>query len=108
MYVTWELVKLILAGFLAVCAGFSCVCVAGGWLIKIIKGIRKPSKDMHEMVTNNDNRIKDLESKIDYISSSIGVLMRSNLVILAHMRTNNETGKIAKMEAEITEFLIER
>lgn len=112
MYVTWQI---LLGGFVAVCVGFSSVCAAGGWLLKIIKGMKKPSDDTKEkidvaykMLDNDNKRIRELEGQLKYISSSIGVLMRCDLVILGHLRTNNNTGQMTKMEKEITDFLVER
>jgi hypothetical protein len=92
--------------FLAGCAAFSCVCVAGGWFLKIVKGVRQPAVNVFEKLDNDNKRIKRLEDEIDYISKSISVLMRSNLVILGHLSTNNNVGEMAKMEKEIQEFLI--
>jgi archaellum component FlaC len=91
---------------LQICAGFTCVCVSGGWLIRIFKGIKKPADDVHEKLDNDNKRIKSLEGELDYISKSISVLMRSNLVILGHLSTNNNTQEMAKMEKEIQDFLI--
>lgn len=112
MYVTWQT---ILLGFLAICGGFTTVCVAVGWLIKIFKAMKKPGNDIHEaldnhgkMLDNDNKRIRELEDQLNYISSSIGVLMRCDLVILGHLRTNNNTGQMSKMETEIQEFLIKR
>lgn len=93
---------------LAVCAGFSCVCVAAGWLIKIIKAIKKPADDVNEKLDRDNKRIKALEDDMTYIKNSISVLMRCDLVMLGHLRTNNNTGQMADMESEIQEFLIKR
>lgn len=105
MYVTWQT---ILLGFLAICGGFTTVCVAVGWLIKLIKALKKPNTDINEKLDNDNKRIKELEDQLKYISSSIGVLMRCDLVILGHLRTNNNTGQMSKMETEIQQFLINR
>lgn len=91
--------------FLAICAGFTVVCVAVGWLIKIIKAVKKPGDDFHNSLQDNTKRIKELEEQYTYISSAIGVLMRCDLVILAHLRTNNNTGQMQGMEKEIQDFL---
>ena len=100
---------------MAFMAFFTACCVAGGWLLKIIKAMKKPSDDINaridnhgKMLDNDNKRIKELEDQLNYISSSIGVLMRCDLVILGHLRTNNNTGQMSKMEAEIQEFLIKR
>lgn len=94
--------------FLKICAGFTAMCVAGGWLIKIIKAAKKPADDVREKLDNDNKRIKKLEDEMAYITDAISLLMRCDLAILGHMRTNNNSGQMAKMEAEIQDFLIER
>ena len=93
---------------MAVLGLFTAACVAGGWLVKIIKGIRKPADDINAKLDRDNKRIKRLEDDMDYISQSISMLMRCELVMLGHMRTNNNTGKMAEMETEIQDFLIKR
>ena len=99
----------------AALALFTAACVAGGWLLKIIKGLRKPAEDtkarieaVDEKLDNDNKRIRELEDQLKYISNSIGILMRCDLVILGHLRTNNNTGQMTKMEKEITDFLVQR
>lgn len=105
MYVTWQT---LLLGFIAICGGFSTICIAGGWLIKIIHRLRKPGDDINLQLKKDNKRLTELEDQYKYISSAIGVLMRCDLVILAHLRTNNNTGQMAGMEKEIQDFLIQR
>lgn len=93
---------------LAVCAAFTAVCVAGGWLIKIIKAAKKPSTDIKEKLENDDKRIKNLEADMDYLVKAISLLMRCDLAIVGHLQTNNNTGQMQKVESDIQEFLIER
>ena len=100
---------------MAVLALFTATCVAVGWVLKIIKGLRKPSEDtkaklevVEDRLDNDNKRLKELENQSKYISNAIGVLMRCDLVILSHLRTNNNTGKMAEMEQEITDFLVNR
>ena len=101
MYITYE-------KFMAALGLFTALCIAGGWLIKIIKGLKKPADDVNTKLDNDNKRIKDLEDQYKYISSAIGVLMRCDLVILGHLRTNNNTGQMADMEKDIQDFLIKR
>lgn len=93
---------------LKICAGFTAICVATGWLIKIIKAAKKPSDEVNKKLDNDNKRLKVLEDEFAYITESISILMRSNLALLGHLRTNNNTGALASVEKEITEFLIER
>ena len=102
------MITLTYESLLAICAGFSVVCVAVGWLIKIVKAVKKPADDINDKLENDNKRIEALEDDMKYLTDSISILMRSNLAVLGHMRTNNNTGQLASMEKEITEFLIER
>lgn len=104
MYVTWQI---LIGGFLAVCAGFSCICVAAGWLIKIIKAVKKPSDDIKTMLKSDDKRLKTLEDSVAFMAKAISLLLQDDLVILNHLRTNNATGEIAKQEDKVHEFLTE-
>ena len=51
--------------FLAGCAAFTCVCVAGGWFLKIVKGVRQPAVNLYEKLDNDNKRIKRLEDEVD-------------------------------------------
>ena len=99
---------MILTGFVAVCVSFSSVCVAGGWVLKIIKGLRKPSVDVNEKLDNNDKRIKALEDQSAFILKAISLLLQDDMVILNHLRTTNNTGEMEEQEKKVQEFLIKR
>lgn len=92
--------------FMMALALFTALCVAGGWLIKIINGIRKPSNNIRDMLDSDNKRLKELEENRLYMQRSIRILMKSNLAMLGHMTTDNNTGELAKMEQEIQDFLI--
>lgn len=94
---------------LKICAGFTCICVAAGWLIKIIKGVKKPADDVKEKLDNDNKRIKRLEDDIDYIKKTQTQLLQVCLVILDELKKNNDVdGTISKTEANMQKFLIER
>ena len=61
---------------------------------------------MTAKLDNDNRRLKELEEERDYISHSISLLMKSNLVILGHLSTNNNKGEMKKMQDEMREFLI--
>ena len=105
MYVTW---KILLTGFITVCVGFSSVCVAVGWLIKIIKAMKKPSDDINTKLDSDNKRIKALEEQSAFILKAISLLLQDDLAILEHLRTSNNTGEMAKQEKRVQDFLIER
>lgn len=100
-------VKELFAYFLAFCAGFTCICVAGGHLLKIIHAARKPSKDLRTMLENDDKRLKALEDTVAFLAKAISLLLQDDLAILNHLRTTNNTGEMAKQEDKVHQFLTE-
>lgn len=49
---------------MAFMAFFTAMCVAGGWLLKIIKGLKKPSEDVHEKLDRDNKRLNALEEDV--------------------------------------------
>lgn len=94
--------------FMAALGLFTALCVSVGWFIKIVKAMKKPNDDINTKLDNDHKRLCELESQYKYITSSIGVLMRCDLVMLAHLRDGNNSGKMSAMEKEIQDFLIAR
>lgn len=92
--------------FMMLLAGFTACCVAGGWLIKIIKGIKKPAEDVNTKLDSDNRRLKYLEEKEKYNAEAIKLLMRSELAILGHLSTNNNSGDMKKVEHDLREFLL--
>ena len=112
MYVTWQI---LIGGFIAVCVGFSSMCVAGGHLLKIIDKVKKPVEDtkdrfarIDEKLDDDYKRIRRIEDQNAFMLKAISLLLQDDLVILNHLRTDNNTGEIVKQEQKVQEFLIER
>lgn len=106
MYVTWELI-------LSICAGFSAICLSIGYLIKIYKGLKKPGDDMKSNITNNkttiaqhEDKFKDIDDTLKYLVSANNLVIRSLFTVLGELSANNDVnGHIAKAQNEIQEFL---
>lgn len=98
----------ILLWFLAVCGGFTTVCVAAGWFIKIIKGLKKPSDDVKTRLSDNEKDIKELRRALSFMLKAVPLLLQDDLVILEHLRTSNNTGKMQEQEDKVHEFLLDR
>lgn len=109
--ITWQA---LLGYFLAACGGFTCVCVAVGWLIKIVKAVKKPSDDVkdklkrHDELFDSDNkRIKKVEDDLDYIKKTQTQTLQALLVILDELKKNNDAdGVIQKAESDMQSFLL--
>lgn len=56
---------------------------------------------------NDDKRIKTLEDQSVFMFRAISLLLEDDIAILEHLRTNNNTGKMAKQEDEVHKFLTE-
>lgn len=117
-----EVMTMVLKYFIGGCAGFTAACVAFGWLIKIIRAIKKPKNDIDAKLQRDYGRLNDmekamkefeaqfdkLEEKLDRIEELSKFLLENDMVGFEHMRTNNATGKIAKRENDIHEYLLDK
>lgn len=90
------------------------VCVAIGWMIKIVKGAKKPVDDIDDKLERDYNRLnqhdKDMEkidTDLNYLKDALKLLLENDKVMLEHMRTNNATGKIGDRESATFHFLNE-
>lgn len=100
-------IKELFAYFLAFCVGFTTICVAGGHLVKIVQAARKPSKEVRQMLDNDNKRLKALEDTVAFLAKAISLLLQDDLAILEHLRTSNNTGKMAEQEGKLNDFLTE-
>ena len=99
----------------AVCAGFSTICVAVGWVLKIIRAVKAPTKDLEQRVSalealsENYGRFFDSDKRrLDAIEKGNAVTQRSILALLRHARDGNNVDDIKSAEDEMQRFLIER
>lgn len=65
-------------------------------------------KSVDEKLDSDNRRIKDLEDQNKFIYKAISLLLQDDLAILEHLRTDNNTGKMAEQEQKVQQFLIER
>ena len=94
---------------MAALALFTAACVAGGWVIKIVTGVRKPADDVKKKLENEDKRLKSLEDSFDYIVKSTNLLIKAVFTVLSELAVNNDTeGRIAEMQQDMQDFLIKR
>ena len=106
MYVTWQLI-------ISICAGFSAICLSIGYLIKIYRGLKKPADDMKGNISNNksaiDNNkseIEDIKERLDYLVNANNLVMRSLFTVLGELAINNDAnGHCAEAQSEIQKFL---
>lgn len=92
--------------FMAALALFTALCVSAGWLLKIYKGVRKPAEDVNQKLDRDNKRLNALEEDSRYFDNSIKLLLRSQLSVLGHLKTNGNTQEITLLENDIKEFLL--
>ena len=74
-------------------------------------GIMSMLKDQFDSIDkkfeSDDKRIEALEKNSIFMFKAISLLLEDDIAILEHLRTNNNTGKMAQQEEEIHKFLTE-
>ena len=80
------------------------------------KGLKEAITDMlkdqfssvNTKLDKDNRRLNDLEEQTRFLYKAISLLLQDDLAILEHLRTDNATGKMAKQEQKVQEFLTER
>ena len=74
----------------------------------ILEMLKESFKDVDKKFDNDNKRINELEKQLGFILGAISLLLQDDLAILEHLRTDNNTGKMAEQEQKVQDFLIER
>ena len=95
----WEMIE-------HMCISIAVVGAALSYIYRGFKFAKKPSDNINEKLDRDYNRLNKHDEEFEYISKAIAMLLRSDMIMLGHLRTGNNTGKISSMEKELQEFLI--
>ena len=94
---------------MAFLAFFTASCVAGGWLVKIIKSLKKPSDDINGKLDRDNKRLNALEEKMANLDKTQPLILRTLYVICEELKQGNDAkGRISKQQDEINQYLFER
>lgn len=100
--------------FMAALALFTALCIAVGWVIKIVRGLKAPKNEIddklqrdYDRINQHDKEMKEIRSDLDYLKDALKLLLENDKVMFEHIRTNNATGKIANRETATFNFLNE-
>lgn len=74
----------------------------------IVEMLKDEFKGVDTKLDSDNKRIKALEEQSAFILKAISLLLQDDLAILEHLRTSNNTGKMAEQEQKVQQFLIER
>lgn len=73
----------------------------------IILMLREQFDRIDKKLDSDDKRIEALEDQSVFLFRAISLLLEDDLAILEHLRTSNNTGKMAEQEDEVHKFLTE-
>lgn len=74
----------------------------------VVEMLKDEFSGIDTKLDNDNKRIKALEDQNGFILKAISLLLQDDLAILEHLRTDNNTGKMAEQEEKVQAFLIER
>lgn len=111
---TFTLSQLI-AGFVAVCGGFTCVVVAISHGAKIVKAAKAPEAKQNERITTLENRCNRFDEffgkdkrRLDHIEDGNRVTQRAILALLRHGIDGNDIDALKSAETELHDFLLKQ
>lgn len=73
----------------------------------IVEMLKDQFKEVDRKLDNDNKRIKELEGHLAFILKAISLLLQDDVAILEHLRTDNNTGKMAEQEEKVLDFLTE-
>ena len=105
----------LIGGFLAVCAGLSCIALAISWIAKGWNKVREPEKKQNERITALERRVakhdefldRDKE-RLEAIEEGNRVTQRAILALLAHGIDGNDIDALRAAKTELQDYLIKR
>lgn len=99
----------------AICAGFSAICVAVGWVIKIVKAAKAPTKalesrvaELERSIKSHDDYLANDKRRIAAIEEGNRVTQRAILALLSHGIDGNDIDGLKAAKSELQLYLIER
>ena len=95
----WEMIE-------HLCISVAVVGAAISYIYRGFKFAKKPADDVNDKLDRDYKRLNKLDEEFGYISDAIAMLLKSDMIMLSHLRTGNNTGKIKEMENELQDFLI--
>lgn len=99
----------------AVCGGFSGICVAIGWVIRIVTQLYKPEQNQNARIKNLEDEVNELKEKLisdkerlDMFDEGNRITQRALLALLSHGIDGNDIESMKKAKDELQEYLIRK
>ena len=100
---------------LGVCGLITAIGGAMVYIGKAIEAVQKPQKEnekkfehIYKCLTNDKEDIRRIEKLVENNTESINFLIKTNLVMLKHLESGNDTGLMRDTIREIEEWLINK
>ena len=105
----------LIGGFLAICAGLSCIALAISWIAKGWNKVREPEKKQNERITDLERRMakhdefldRDKE-RLEAMEAGNRVTQRAILALLAHGIDGNDIKALKDAKEALQDYLIKR
>ena len=105
----------LIGGFLAICAGLSCIALAVSWIAKGWNKVREPEKKQNERITDLERRMakhdefldRDKE-RLEAMEAGNRVTQRAILALLAHGIDGNDIKALKDAKEALQDYLIKR
>ena len=89
------------------CISIAVVGAAITYIVKAYVSLKKPADDVKVKLDNDNKRLNKLENSFDYLTNSNGLILRVLFTVLGELAVDNDkSGKIAKAQGDIQDFLI--
>ena len=93
------------------------IAIGSAWkvIVEAKRALNKPYKDIEAKFKHYDNCLAKDKERLDVLEGSLRILGKDNEIelkalrdIINHLRTDNNTGEMKRVEDDIDEYLIKR
>lgn len=105
----------LVAGFLAACAGISCIGAAIGWIIKAVNRAKRPNQEQNERLDALEQKVAEFEGylksdkeRLENIEESNRMTQRALLALLSHGIDGNNIEDMQTAQRDLQNYLIRK
>ena len=100
---------------IAFAGGFTAICVAIGWIIKIVKAAKAPTEALEARIAALEGTVKAYEDyfandkrRLDVLEEGNRVTQKAILALLSHGIDGNDVEGLKAAKSELQQYLIDR
>ena len=98
-----------------VCSNFTCICIAVGWVIKIISGIKQPENDQNERIDALEKEVGQIKKCLDNDNQRIRSMEHGSRICLEalqalinHAIDGNNVDELRAKSKELNTYLYDK